>query len=201
MMSPLFARVLAAFQPLFSDQSWGNAQTLLIGTLLTRGRRTVSTALRSMGVHETGNFGKYHRFLNRAGWSARAVSRCLLHRIVTTFLAPGGVLTLAIDDTLERRWDAHITKRGHWRDSLLSSRQCAMSNSGVRWVVMAAVVPIPWATRWWALPFLRVLTSPRSVDETVGKRHKTTVAWAQQRVRTVRRWLPDVPMTRVGDTG
>ena len=39
--------VLAPFQSLFSAPTWRKAQRLLIGTLLARGRRTITAALSS----------------------------------------------------------------------------------------------------------------------------------------------------------
>jgi hypothetical protein len=42
-----------------------------------------------------------------------------------------------------RRWGPQISKRGHYRDSMLSSRKRAVSSPGLRWMVMAVVVTLP----------------------------------------------------------
>jgi hypothetical protein len=42
--------VLAPFGPLFSDRVWRHAQILLLGAMLAPGARTVTTALRVMGL-------------------------------------------------------------------------------------------------------------------------------------------------------
>jgi hypothetical protein len=42
--------VLAPFAPLFSDRVWGHAHVLLLGAMLTPGPRTVTAALRAMGL-------------------------------------------------------------------------------------------------------------------------------------------------------
>ena len=42
--------VLAHFEPLFTTPTWKKGMVLLEGTLLARGRRTVTTALRQMGL-------------------------------------------------------------------------------------------------------------------------------------------------------
>ena len=149
--SPIIA-VLTDFQPLFTAPTWKKVVTLLIGTLLARGRRTVTAALRQMGQQMDGQFSLFHQVLNRARWSSLEVSRHLLHVLVRSFVTAGGRVEIVIDETLERRWGRKISKRGHWRDSLLSSKERSVSTSGLRWVTMAVVVTLPWTKLRWALP-------------------------------------------------
>jgi DDE superfamily endonuclease len=106
--------------------------TLLTGTLLAHGRRTVAGALRHTGNESETNFSTFHQVLNRARWSPLAVSRQVLTIIVETFVQAGGTLELVIDETLERRWGPKINKRGHYRDSALSSRKRSVSSPGLR---------------------------------------------------------------------
>ncbi len=70
--------VLAPFAPLFSPRVWRPAQVLLVGAILAPGARTVTAALRVMGLSGERHFTNYHRVLNRATWSARHGSRMLL---------------------------------------------------------------------------------------------------------------------------
>ena len=84
--------------------------------------------------------------------------------IVDTFVQAGGTLDIVIDETLERRWGAKIRKRGHYRDSALSSHKRSVSSPGLRWIVMAVVVTLPWTQQKWALPFLCVLTTTPEVS-------------------------------------
>jgi hypothetical protein len=192
--------VLAAFRPLFTAPTWRKLMTLLTGTLLARGRRTVTAALRQTDHEMDLHWSSFHQALNRARWSPLAASRCLLQLIVETFVQAGGSVDLVIDETLERRWGPSITKRGHDRDSALSSRKRAVSSPGLRWIVMAVVVSPPWTKQRWALPFLAVLAPTPAVSASLGKRHKTVCQWARQMVLVVRRWLPDVPLNLLGDT-
>jgi hypothetical protein len=64
---------------------------------------------------------------------------------------------------------------------------------------MMAVVPLPWARRPWALPFLTVLAPSKKYNETHNKRHKTTVDWTCQMIKQIRRWLPHHPIVLIGD--
>ncbi len=85
--------VLLAFQSAFTAPRWAKVKVLLVGTLLARGRRTVTAALRQMGLSEEGHFSHYLYVLNRARWSQLACSRRLLVLVVGTFcrLGAGGV--------------------------------------------------------------------------------------------------------------
>ena len=192
--------VLMTFRPLFTAPTWSKLMTLLTGTLLAHGCRTVATALRQSGNSMAGNWSNFHQVLNRARWSPLAVSRQLLLLIVATFVPAGASVDLVIDETLERRWGSKISKRGHYRDSALSSRERSVSSPGLRWIVMAVVVTLPWTKQKWALPFLCVLSSTPEVSERLGKRHKTIAMWAQQMISLVRRWLPDREIKLMGDT-
>jgi hypothetical protein len=48
--------VLAVFRPLFTAPTWRKLMTLLTGTLLAQGRRTVAAALRASGNAQESNW-------------------------------------------------------------------------------------------------------------------------------------------------
>src|SRR5215207_5190152 len=78
------------------------------------GKRTVSGALRVMGLGQTKQFQRYHRVLNRAVWSGREASCVLLRSLVRTFV-PSGPLVIGVEETLERRWGKKIAAKGIYR--------------------------------------------------------------------------------------
>jgi DDE superfamily endonuclease len=197
--SPDVSAVLAPMQSLFTAPTWRKVQVLLVGTLLARGRRTVTAALRQMGLSEAPEFSRYQHVLNRARWSALEGSRRLLSLLVRTFVAVGGTLTFVIDETLERRWGCRIRQRGHYRDPLASSKHCSVATSGLRWIVLTLVITPPWTSRSWALPVCRVPAPTPEVSQRLGLRHKTVAPRARQMLLMVRRWLPGVEMTVIGD--
>lgn len=192
-------QVLAPFAPEFSQPTYAKAVELVVGTLLARGRRTVTSALRALGKGQATEWGKYHQVLNRAKWSGLALSQRLLCLLVATFSAADEQVTIAVDETLERRWGPQIRQRGHWRDSLASSRQVSVSTSGLRWLVLALVVQVPWTPYALALPFVSVLLTTPKVSAQQGQRHKTATAVTQQLVVWVRRSLPGRAIHLVGD--
>jgi hypothetical protein len=73
-LPPAIMTVLVPFAPLFQEKTWPKAQVLLMGTILAAGKRTVTAALRVMGLRDEVNYAKYHHVLNRAVWSPLAVA-------------------------------------------------------------------------------------------------------------------------------
>ncbi len=57
---------LIPFATLFRIPTWQKAQVLLVGAILSPGRRTVASALRVMGLSGDRNYARYHHVLNRA---------------------------------------------------------------------------------------------------------------------------------------
>ena len=162
---------------------------LVEGALLTLHRRTVSAALRAAGRDRTPGFARYHRVLNRARWSARAAAEVLLGLLVAAF-APSGPVVIGVDDTLERRWGKRIAARGIYRDAVRSSHGHFVKASGLRWVSLSLLAPIPWAGRVWALPFLTVLAPSERFARERGGTHKKLTDWARQALLQAARWLP-----------
>jgi hypothetical protein len=198
-LPPEIISVIAHFAPAFTQPSYRKVVVLLVGTILARGRRTVTAALRSVGLQQHQQWAKYHHLLNRASWSGLTVSRLLLQLVVTTLVAAGATVDLVTDETLERRWGRKISKRGHWRDSLASSKGLNVSTSGLRWLVLAVVVKLPWSRHYWALPCLSVLLTTPKVSEQLGKHHKTVAQVTGQLVQWARRVLPGRRLKLIGD--
>src|SRR4030067_2915160 len=94
-----YITILGAFARLFSKRIWKQAKTLLIGAVLSPGERTVTAALRVMGLSCEKHFQNYHRVLNRAVWSSLEASRILLNLLVSVF-ASNGPIILGLDDTI-----------------------------------------------------------------------------------------------------
>jgi len=152
-----FAVVILPFASLFVQQrTWRHAQLLLLGTLLAPGQRTVCRILRIVGLRRERHFVNYHRVLNRAVWNTRQGARLLLGLLVSTFASSGSIV-LGVDDTIERRRGKRISAKGIYRDPVRSSKSFFVKTSGLRWLSLTLLAPIPWAKRIWGLPFLTVL--------------------------------------------
>jgi uncharacterized membrane protein len=148
--------VLYAFAPLFSAPVWSHAQILAIGAILCKGKRTVTSALRVMGLSQEKKFTNYHRVLNRAVWSSLQGAKILLGLIVL-LIPKNWPLIITIDETIERRQGEKIKSKGCYRDAVRSTKKKVVHCFGLKWICMMLIVPLPWTKRPWALPFLTVL--------------------------------------------
>ena len=194
-----YLSLIQIFAPHFSNCIWQHARVVLIGAILVPGRRTVTAVLRIMGLSEERQFQTYHRVLNRAVWSSWALSRTLLKLLVQTFV-PTGPIICGLDDTIERRRGVQIKARGIYRDPVRSSHGHFVKASGLRWLSLMLLAPIPWAKRTWALPFLTCLAPSERFYEKKARAHKKLTDWGRQMVMQLRRWLPDRQLVIVADS-
>ena len=200
-LPPEIMPIIGAFAPVFSERVWDWTQVLIIGAILTPGKRTVTSILRVLGMSDEKQFQNYHRVLNRAAWSPLQASQILLGLLVTAFSVAGANLVFAADETLERRQGDKIEDKSVFRDAARSSKKHLVTSFGLRWMCMALLVSVPWSKRVWALPFLTVLAPSKKTNEANGKRHKTSIRWVMQMIGQVCRWLPERDLVLVVDGG
>ncbi len=130
---------------MFLQRSWRHAEVLLTDAILAPGKRTLASILRINGLARERRFVNYHRVLNRAAGRPGAASRLLLRLLLDAFV-PAGPVVLGIDDTIERRRGKRI-----YRDPVRSSHGHFVKTSGLRWLSLMLLAPIPWAGRIWGL--------------------------------------------------
>jgi DDE superfamily endonuclease len=170
-----------------------------VGAILAPGRRTVSSALRAMGLDHYERFHRYHRVLSRARWTSRGASRILLGLLLEAFVGEGPLI-LGIDETLEEALGEEDLCQGPLaRPGSFHPRGLRQEQRTLRWVCMMLLVEIPWASRVWALPFLSVLAPSERYGAQQGKRHKKITEWAWQLLLQVRRWYPEREIVAVAD--
>ena len=198
-MPDVLMNFVIAFAPLFSKPVFDHVKVLLIGAILSPRTRTVTNALRVMGLASEKHFQNYHRVLNRAVWSSLQGSRILLGLLIKTFWT-SGELVIGFDETIERRWGKKIKARGIYRDAVRSSKSHFVKTSGLRWLSFMLLTEVPFAGRVWALPFLTVLCPSKRYDEERGIRHRTLTDRARQAIFLIKRWLPDFDLVFVGDS-
>jgi DDE superfamily endonuclease len=192
--------VLGEFAPaIYGMSTWYKIEVLVVGAILTRGQRTVSAALRVMGLSHERNYAMYHHVLSRAVWSGLEVSAILLRLLVKTF-DRGGPLVFGVDETIERRRGEKIAAKGIYRDPVRSSHSHFVKASGLRWVSLMWLTRVPFAERIWALPFLTALAPSERYYQERRRKPKKITDWARQLVCQVRRWLPNRTLIVVGDS-
>ena len=159
----------------------------------------MTALLQIMGRSAVSDFQTYHRVLNRAVWSPLTASRLLLRLLVAVFM-PHGVMVWGLDDTIERRRGEQITAKGIYRDPVRSSHSHLVKVSGLRWLACMMLIPLSWADRIWALPFLTVLCPSERFYAQRGRRHHTLTDRAWQMIRLVVRWVPRREVVFVADS-
>jgi hypothetical protein len=195
----ILAEWLWPFIGCFTASNWNHVLVLVAGAVLSPGRRTVTAALRVMGLDQSASVAVYHRVLSTARGSARFAAHQLLELLVIAFV-PQGPVIIALDDTIERRWGRKIRKRGIYRDPVRSSHGHFVKVSGLRWLCVMLLAPVPWAGCVWALPFLTILAPSERYAQKRGRRHKKLTDWGRQALLQTARWLPDRRIVAVADS-
>jgi hypothetical protein len=194
------SNIILHFRCLFSKKVFAHVVVLILGTLLAVGRRTVCAALRFMGLGGEKRFHKYHRVLSLVKWSGLKASYILLDLLIKCFASDTEPLVFGIDETIERRRGTKIKARGIYRDPVQSSHAHFVKCSGLRWMSLMLLTPIPWAGRIWALPFLTVLAPSERYCEEQGKHHKKITEWARGMIFGLHRWLKGRAAVVVADS-
>jgi hypothetical protein len=81
-----------------------------------------------------------------------------------------------------------------------SSQSHFVKASGLRWLTLMLLVPIPFAQRVWALPFLTILAPSERYYAGKGRAHKKTTDWMRQALLQIRRWVPQRAIVFVADS-
>ncbi len=110
------------------------------------------------------------------------------------FCATKCPLEIVVDETLERRWGRKIKKKGFWRGSVASSHGQNIAAMGLRWLVAALVVKLPWSSRRGALPFVSLLLTTAKTDQRLDQRHRIYIDRTVQLVKWLRRHLANRPI-------
>ena len=155
--------LLANFADIFTNPTWRHVQTLLIGSILSNGKRTVTSSLRALGLENETNFSKYHRVLNKTKWDTWRSVKILLGLLLQLVPSDSPVL-IAMDETLERRKGKKIKAKGCYRDACRSTTSMVIKCYGLKWQCATILVKLPWTKRYGALPFMTVLCTAKTYD-------------------------------------
>jgi hypothetical protein len=192
--------VLALFAPAFTPATFPRAQLLAVAALLTTGRRTVNNLLRTLGHLAPGAPSSYHRVLSEARWSGLRLA-AILTRFLLRRYWPTGTVALVGDDTVSSHPGRTVYGKARHRDPVRSSHRYTAWRWGHKWVVLAVLVPFPFAKRPWALPVLVALYRSPEDNRKRGRPHKTPAQLMQILLRLLLRWFPKRAFRIAGDAG
>ena len=192
--------LVSSFSIAFSDTVFQRAITLMIGTILTMGRRTVTTALWTVRSLMDGHFSSYHRVFSRARWSLWPLGKVLAAAVIA-LVPENEPVCVAMDDTTAQHKGAKVYGKGMHHDAVRSSHSHMVWKWGHKWVVLAILVKFPFAKRPWALPVLCAWYRSEELNRAEGRRHKTPAQLARQLMAVLIPWFPRRKFIFLGDGG
>ncbi|MCA1673053.1 MAG: transposase [Actinobacteria bacterium] len=149
--------VLNPFRPCFTAPSFETFTALVAGLVAQPVGRTVCGMLTGAGLARVWHHCRAHRFrfFSAARWCPRVLGLVMAELIVTSLVAPGAPITVAIDDTLFRRRGKKVHAAGWFHDGAAAGQ--VKLGYGNNWVVAAILVTLPYLSRPVALPVLATL--------------------------------------------
>jgi DDE superfamily endonuclease len=199
-LPPEAAPVLAALLPEFTRPTALRFATLLAAALLTTGCRTVANLLRTLRHLAPGHPTAYRRVLSRAPWSGLTLGCSLAGLLIRTF-APDGPVVLVGDDTVDGHPGRKVCGKARHRDPVRSTHSHTVWRYGHKWVVLAVLARLPFATRPWALPVLVALYRSAEDDRKRRRPHRTPAQLMCRLLRLVLIRIPGRRFVFVGDGG
>lgn len=166
--------LLELVRPAFTRPSFARFVTLLRGWVLAPHPGTVASALVSSGAAGRSHHAAFHRFFARGTWLPDEVGVLLLHWIAR-HCAVDGALQLAVDDTVTRKKGPKLFGLGTHLDPVRSTRGYRNFVFGHLWVVLVAVIRVPFSSRLWAVPlFFRLYRQQKDCVRTRDRYRKKT---------------------------
>ncbi len=110
---------------------------ILYGIIFAQGRKTVSSWLRAAGI--TKGYQEFYTFLESLGKKTEEVAKALFQIVLRHILRGAEAITVAIDDTPERRYGKKIETCGYHHDGTTKPGDQEFFYGNV-WVTLAVVV-------------------------------------------------------------
>lgn len=184
----------------FTCPTYQRLSTLLVGALLTTGRRTVANLLRTLRHLAPGHRTDYPRVLSRAPWSGLALG-CALVRFLLGHVVPDGPVMPVGDDTVDGHPGKSVYGKARHRDAVRSSHSYTAWRYGHKWVVLAVLVKFPFAARPWALPVLIDRYRSAEDDRARSRPHRTPAQLMCRLLRVLLMRFPGRSFVFAGDSG
>ena len=148
-----WSSLLEVFRPVFRrSPTFGLFAFLATGLAARTMRRTVVGMLAGTGMAATVSFHRCCRFFSAHHWATDQLGLALARLIVTKLVPDGVPITVAIDDTLFRRWGKKVHHAFWTHDG--AAQGPAKLGRGNRWVIAGIIVKLPFCTNPVCLPVL-----------------------------------------------
>jgi hypothetical protein len=159
--------LLGALRPFFTAPSYRTFCGLAAGLAGQVRRRTVVGMLLGAGLARAWPHDRAHYFFARARWDAAELGLAVARLAVLLLVPPGAPLTVAVDDSLFRRYGRKVHGAGWQYDGSAPSRNSL--SFGTCFVTAGLVMHLPCCTRPVCLPVLARLVLPGKKARPAGR--------------------------------
>jgi hypothetical protein len=151
---PGLVELVAPFRDCFRSEVFQTFQILIAGWIVCLGPHTISEVWQATGLAAQRHHDTAYAVFRSAAWDWDDLG-IVLATLILTHLVPGGVVWMAVDDTLCHKRGAKVAFGGIFLDAVLSSKKHKTLRFGLNWVVLGIAVPIPLRPdRYFCLPVL-----------------------------------------------
>jgi hypothetical protein len=151
---PTLATLVEPFRDPFHPAVFATFQSLIAGWIVCLGPRTLSGVWQATGLAAKRHHDTAYAVFRSACWEWDDLG-IVLATLILAHLVPGGVVWVAVDDTLCHKRGAKVAFGGIFLDAVLSSKKHKTFRFGLNWVVLGLAVPVPFrADRHFCLPVL-----------------------------------------------
>ena len=189
-LPPVAEPFLMVMSIALTKPSFQRSLVLTVGAILIRGPRTVLRVLSTLGPLAPGHHTDYHRLFSRAPWSTWKLGKPVA-RLIIDLVPPGELVVVPMDDTVLERKGKKVYGKGRHRDAKRSSQSYVAHVHGIKVVVLAVAVKLPFCRRPWALPVPEALYRPEELNRAEGRRHKTPAQLAKGLMAQLMHWFPE----------
>ena len=151
---PSLAALVGAFRDCFDPRVFLTFQTLIAGWIVCVGPHTISEVWQATGLAAKRHHDTAYAVFHSACWEWDDLG-IVLTTLILAHLVPGGVVWIAVDDTLCHKRGAKVAFGGIFLDAVLSSKKHKTLRFGLNWVVLGIAVSLPFRPdRHYCLPVL-----------------------------------------------
>jgi SRSO17 transposase len=141
----------------FTSPSLRTFAALLTGLVAATGKRTVMGMLTAAGLSRAWSHDRAHAFFSRAVWNSETLGLALSHLIVRPLPPDGAALTVAVDDTLFKRYGKKVLGVEWQHDG--AAKGPKLVGRGTCFVVLGLILELPFCSRPVCLPVMARLRS------------------------------------------
>ncbi|MDQ2709751.1 MAG: transposase [Actinomycetota bacterium] len=147
------------------SSTFGLFVLLATGLVARTSRRTVVGMLAGAGMAAVVSFHSACRFFSAGRWEVDRLGLAVARLVVDRLMTPGAPITVAVDDTLFRRWGKKVHHAFWTHDG--AAQGPSKLGRGNRWVIAGIVVRLPFTSHPTCLPVLFRLWAGKDTDSPV----------------------------------